>query len=143
VLDNSLTYNPNTNYIIYNVTDLIQTTNTDGELIKISSDTSSNANAILFTKEQYPNFLPTDSKYCIFTNSAEENRILRTFNTIFGNTDCTHAISDIKAEDVNKNLDKTSTILAENIKLWHLKAEMEKASKDDVLVSDTIKSLIK
>ena len=69
--------------------------------------------------------------------------MLRTFNAIFGNTDCTHAISDIKAEDVSTKLDKTNTTLAENIKLWHLKAEMEKASKDDVLVSDMIKSLVK
>ena len=38
--------------------------------------------------------------------------------------------------------DKTNTILAENVKLWHLNAEMGKMSQDDKLVSDEIKAII-
>ena len=138
VKDNNIILDAQKRYLIYNTTDIIQ--NKDSS---ITADTSSNANAILFTKQQYPNLLPKDAKYCIFTNSAEENRMLRTFNTIFGNTDCVGAISDIKEEDISKTLDKTNTILAENVKLWHLNAEMGKMSQDDKLVSDNIKSLVK
>lgn len=137
VKDNNIILDAQKHYLIYNTTDIIQ--NKDSS---ITADTSSNANAILFAKKQYPNLLPNDAKYCIFANSAEENRMLRTFNTIFGNTDCVGAISDIKEEDISKTLDKTNTILAENVKLWHLNAEMGKMSQDDKLVSDEIKAII-
>lgn len=139
IIDKTITYNPNINYIIYNTNNLAQNINSKGELVKISSDTTSNANAILFTKQQFPNLLP-DMPIAIYTNNTEENRMLRTFGLM--GVPVVAAFSD-KSQDDIKSLSNTDNstekygslnpafiITSENIKLWNLSANLLQAETD-------------
>lgn len=140
VIDKTLKYNSNTDYVVFNVTDLAQNRNSTGELVKISSDTTSNVNAIKYLQQQYPKLLP-NIPFVIYANSAEENRMLRTFGLM--DIPVTGAFSDKSPEDVSKTLDKINTITSENIKLWNLSANLQQAETDvdRQLPSVTIKSV--
>ena len=140
VIDKTLKYNSNINYVVFNVTDLAQTKNSDGKLTKISSDTTSNVNAIKYLQQQYPKLLP-NIPFVIYANSAEENRMLRTFGLM--DIPVTGAFSDKSPEDVSKTLDKIKTITSENVKLWNLSANLQQAETDvdRQLPSVTIKSV--
>lgn len=140
VIDKTLKYNSNINYVVFNVTDLAQTKNSDGKLTKISSDTTSNVNAIKYLQQQYPKLLP-NIPFVIYANSAEENRMLRTFGLM--DIPVTGAFSDKSPEDVSKTLDKINTITSENVKLWNLSANLQQAETDvdRQLPSVTIKSV--